>query len=171
MKQSQYKKYIENCMRYYSCAMTAVSLIDEFIDNNDLEELYQYEDCCYGVNDEGYDYYLESKLEEYRALIGNAGWVAPYIMYEAEALFEYIKSKPKHCLNLQCFQERIAVCTMLCYAYLDIYDGYPDISNYWDIDSADYGLRSIPKILQQMLKDANVKSDIVTLCSAVLERY
>lgn len=164
MKQnSKYRKYIENCMGYYSYAMTAISLIDEFLENNDLQELYQYEEGCYGINDEEYDSSLEAKLDEYRALLGSTGWVMSYIMCEAETIFEYLKSKPKHCLNLPCFKEKIAVCSMLCFAYLDIYDGYPDVVNYWDVESADYGFRSIPKVLNEMLAKANIKTDITDL--------
>lgn len=165
MKQNaEYRNYIENCMGYYSYAMTAISLIDEFLENNDIHELYQYEEGCYEINDEEYDSSLEAKLDEYRALLGSAGWVMSYIMCEAETIFKYLKSMPKHCLNLPCFKEMIAVCAMLCYAYLEIYDGYPDVVNYWDVESADYGFRSIPQVLRNMLKTANIKVDLGELC-------
>lgn len=165
MKQnSEYRNYIENCMEYYSYAMTAISLIDEFLENNDIQELYQYEEGCYEINDEEYDSSLEAKLDEYRALLGSAGWVTSYIMCEAETIFEYLKSKPKHCLNLPCFKEKMAVCAMLCYAYLEIYDGYNDVVDYWGVKSADYGLRGIPRVLRNMLKTANIKEDLGELC-------
>jgi NAD(P)-dependent dehydrogenase (short-subunit alcohol dehydrogenase family) len=63
MKQnSEYRKYIENCRGYYSDAMTAISLIDEFVENNDLQELYQYEEGCYEINDEEYDLQMNTNF-------------------------------------------------------------------------------------------------------------